>query len=63
MASGKLYADLGLPPISTENDRFMICGSPAMLKDLKEQLEQGGFNEGNMQHPGGFVVERAFAER
>jgi len=63
MASGKLYSDLGLPPASLESDRFMICGSPAMLKDLKTMLEAGGFAEGNMQHQGHFVVERAFAER
>jgi len=63
MQSGKLYGDLGLPPISLDNDRFMICGSPGMLKDLKEQLEAQAYKEGNMQHAGHFVVERAFAER
>jgi len=63
MDSGKLFADLGLPPARLDNDRFMICGSPAMLRDLKVMLEGDGFTEGNMQHPGHFVVERAFAER
>jgi len=63
MASGKLYSDLGLPSPSLDNDRFMICGSPAMLKDLKLMLEEQGFAEGNMQHAAHFVVERAFAER
>ena len=63
MASGKLYSDLGLPSPSLDNDRFMICGSPAMLKDLKQMLEEQGFAEGNMQHAAHFVVERAFAER
>jgi len=63
MESGKLYSDLNLPPISVENDRFMICGSPAMLRDLKIMLEEKGYEEGNMQHAGHFVVERAFAER
>jgi ferredoxin/flavodoxin---NADP+ reductase len=63
MSSGKLYSDLGLPAASVANDRFMICGSPAMLRDLKTQLEAAGFTEGNMQHPGHFVVERAFADR
>ena len=43
-------------------DRAMICGSPAMLKDLKHLLEQQGFNEGNTSRPGDFVIERAFAE-
>jgi ferredoxin--NADP+ reductase len=63
MESGKLYSDLGLPTPSVDNDRFMICGSPAMLKDLKQMLEAQGFAEGNMQHAAHFVIERAFAER
>ena len=63
MESGKLYSDLGLPTPSVADDRFMICGSPAMLKDLKQMLEAQGFAEGNMQHAAHFVVERAFAER
>jgi ferredoxin/flavodoxin---NADP+ reductase len=41
----------------------MICGSPAMLKDLKHILETRGFKEGNTSHPGDFVIERAFAEQ
>jgi ferredoxin--NADP+ reductase len=28
--SGKLSADIGLPPINLEDDRFMICGGPGM---------------------------------
>ena len=41
----------------------MLCGSPDMLRDIKAMLEAQGFDEGNMQHAGHFVVERAFAER
>ena len=62
MASGRLFADLALPPLDPATDRAMICGSPAMLKDLKHLLEQQGFNEGNTSRPGDFVIERAFAE-
>jgi ferredoxin--NADP+ reductase len=61
--SGKLFADLGLPPIDPALDRVMICGSPAMLRDLKHMLEQRGFKEGNTSTPGDFVIERAFAEQ
>lgn len=61
--SGKLAADLGLPELDPVHDRAMICGSPAMLKDLKDVLEGRGFNEGNTSTPGDFVIERAFAER
>lgn len=61
--SGKLCADLKLPAIDPAHDRAMICGSPAMLRDLKHMLEQRGFAEGNTSIPGGFVIERAFAEQ
>ncbi len=61
--SGKLFTDLGLPPLSPAHDRAMICGSPAMLRDLKHLLEQRGFKEGNTSTPGDFVIERAFAEQ
>ena len=56
LASQKLNADLGLPALSRENDRIMICGSPQMLRDLKKMLEERGFNEGNTSTPGDFVI-------
>lgn len=61
--TGKLFEDLGLPPFDPANDRVMICGSPGMLRDLKEMLEKHGFQEGNTSTPGDFVIERAFAEQ
>jgi ferredoxin--NADP+ reductase len=61
--SGKLADDLGLPALDPAEDRVMICGSPAMLRDLKHLLEQRGFKEGNTSRPGDFVIERAFAEQ
>lgn len=63
IASGKLFKDLGMPPINPKDDRVMICGSPGMLRDLKTMLEEGGFKEGNTSTPGDFVIERAFAEQ
>lgn len=60
---GKIEADLGLPPLDPATDRVMLCGSPAMLRDLKHMLEKRGFIEGNTTKPGDFVVERAFAEQ
>lgn len=63
MESGKLFADLKLPALDPANDRVMICGSPAMLKDLKHMLEGRGFVEGNTTKQGDFVIERAFAEQ
>ena len=63
MHSGKLFTDLGVPPLNPEEDRVMICGSPAMLRDLKHLLEERQFKEGNTTKPGDFVIERAFAEQ
>lgn len=60
--SGKLFDDLAMPPLDAEQDRVMICGSPAMLRDLKHILETRDFKEGNTSNPGNFVMERAFAE-
>lgn len=61
--NGKIFEDLGVPQLDPANDRVMICGSPAMLRDLKQMLEQRGFKEGNTSIPGDFVIERAFAEQ
>ncbi len=61
--SGKMFSDLGLPNISPAEDRVMICGSPALLKDLKALLEARHFKEGNTSTPGEYVIERAFVEQ
>jgi ferredoxin--NADP+ reductase len=61
--SGKLSSDLGLPPPDAATDRFMMCGSPAMLEDLTRWLKANGYREGNHSEPGEFVVERAFVEK
>ncbi|MFG1426088.1 ferredoxin--NADP reductase [Roseixanthobacter glucoisosaccharinicivorans] len=60
---GQLFADIGLPPIDPQNDRLMLCGSPAMLKDLVQLLESRGFQEGSQSQPGHYVIEKAFVER
>ena len=62
--SDKLTADLGLPPLSPEHDRAMICGSPAMLADTRALLDARGFAISPSQGtPGDYVIERAFVER
>ena len=63
LETGKLQADLGLPKFDPSTDRAMICGSPALLHDLKVILEKRGFMEGNTTKQGDFVVERAFVEQ
>ena len=59
---GKLPKDLGLPPISVEHDRFMICGSPSMLKDITGMLDSQGFEESRHGVAAHYVIERAFVE-
>lgn len=60
--SGKLFADIGLPPLDRDGDRFMMCGNPNMLTDLRKQLIGYGFSEGSSGTPAEFVVEKAFVE-
>jgi ferredoxin--NADP+ reductase len=62
MKSGKLFSDIGLPDFDVENDRFMICGSPAMLKDFCQLLDERGFKESRQGRVGHYVIERAFVE-
>lgn len=63
LASPAFYDKLGVPPLDIGNDRFMLCGSPAMLKDTVDVLEEHGLTEGNMSHPGHYVIERAFVDK
>ena len=55
---------LGLPPFDPANDRFMICGSPQMLADLRDVLDTRGFEVSpRIGSPGHYVFERAFVEK
>lgn len=62
ITSGKLFADLGVPPLDPATDRLMLCGGPSVLADLKVILEDRGFQEGSLANPGDFVLEKAFVE-
>ena len=63
MESGQMFTDVGLPGLNLETDRFMICGSPGMLKDTCAYLNDHGFKEARHGKQGHYVIERAFAER
>ena len=60
ITSGKLFADLGVPPLDPKIDRLMLCGSPGLLADLKVMLTQRGYDEGAVAAPGDYVLEKAF---
>ncbi len=64
MRSGKLFSDIGLPPINPQDDRAMICGSPSMLTDTSEVLDSFGLTASpRMGDPGDYLIERAFVEK
>lgn len=58
--NGRLAADLGMPAFAPDDDRVMICGSTAMLRDTTALLEERGFREGSSGEAGHYVIERAF---
>ena len=60
---GKLHEDLGLPGFDGGVDRFMLCGSEAMIGDLKAIFAARGLEEGNTGEPGDYVIEKAFVEK
>ena len=62
--SGQLFQDIGLPPLDPAHDRAMLCGSPAMLKDISNMLDVRGFKVSPRTGTAGdYVIERAFVEK
>ena len=54
------FKSLNLDFFDPAQDRIMLCGSMAMIKDVKAMIEPLGFVEGSNHEPGTYVVERAF---
>jgi len=63
LTTGQLFGDLGLAPFDPAGDRFMLCGSPQLVTDLRTIFTVQGLQEGNHGEAGDYVVERAFAEK
>lgn len=62
--SGRLFDDIGLPALDAAHDRAMICGSPAMLADIRALLDARGFSVSpGVGERGDYVYERAFVEK
>ncbi|MEH3145042.1 MAG: ferredoxin--NADP reductase [Methylobacterium frigidaeris] len=63
ITSGKLFSDIGLPEMSIDDDRFMLCGSPDMIRDTRDLLASRDYVEGNHGEAGHYVIEKAFVEK
>ncbi|HEX7389912.1 MAG TPA: ferredoxin--NADP reductase [Acidiphilium sp.] len=63
LESGVALTDRGHVPLTPEQDRVMLCGSPAFLADMTGLLERLGFIEGSIARPGQYVIEKAFVEK
>ena len=63
ITSTQIFNDIGQEPLNIEGDRIMMCGSPAMLEELRQMFDARDFVEGNHSKPGHFVIEKAFVER
>ena len=58
-----LWNNVGSEKFDSSQDRVMICGSESMTFDLKKIFEDIGSQEGSTKVQGGFVIEKAFAEK
>lgn len=58
--TGRLFEELGVPPLDPAVDRVMICGSMDMINDTKALVETFGLVEGSNSKPADFVVEKSF---
>jgi ferredoxin--NADP+ reductase len=62
--SGRLARDVGLPQLAPQSDRVMICSNPSALTDLRETLDEMGFEASPATgRSGDYVFERAFVEK
>ncbi|THD73441.1 ferredoxin--NADP reductase [Thalassobius vesicularis] len=62
MRSGEAFEDLGVPPLTKECDRAMVCGNLAFNLEIKQMLEDYGLVEGANSSPQHYVVEKAFLD-
>ena len=60
LRSGETFEKLGIPALSAETDRAMVCGSMPLNLEMKEILEGWGLTEGSNSAPAQYVVEKAF---
>ena len=61
MKSGKLFEDIGLPPMNKDDDRVMLCGSMPFNAEVSAILDDFGLTVSpRMGVQADYAVERAF---
>ncbi len=63
LADEVLNKELGLPALNPSQDRFMLCGSQAMINDTMAILDGKGFSKATSRRQGDYVIEQAFLEK
>src|SRR6201990_16353 len=58
ITSKQIFDDIGQEPLNIATDRIMMCGSPAMLEELRQMFETRGFLAGSGNNPGHFVLAK-----
>ena len=51
ITSEQLFNDIGQPPLDIETDRIMMCGSPAMLEELRRCSRRAAFSKAATASP------------
>ena len=62
LESGTLMRDIGMPPLSVDDDRFMLCGGPAILQSLTAMLDGMGFAQTCRDARQEYAIEHASVE-
>ncbi len=60
LRTGQVFETLGIPTITSNTDRAMVCGSLGFNVEMKEILEGFQMCEGANSKPADYVVEKAF---
>lgn len=48
--------------LNSERDAIMVCGSPELNSQCRQDFKANGWREGNLGENGDFMLERAFAD-
>ncbi len=63
LVQGILTETIGLPELTPNTDRVMLCGNQAMLDDTMLILANKGFKKATSREQGDYVIEQAFLDK